>query len=177
MRNNLYVIFDRDGTLIDLVHHLIDPERVVFKSDLVQALKLLQGFNFNFGMITNQSVIGRGLAPASIVDKINMLIQDFLKAHGIKMDFMYTCPHLPEDGCTCRKPQPELGHRAAQEFGILLERSYFVGDQKSDLNFGKALNCRVVQIAGSIPHSPLADFFSDTLLNAARWIIRDSNGR
>ena len=55
-----FVIFDRDGTLINHVHHLVNPELVQPTSDLGQALQLLQNNDFKFGIISNQSVIGRG---------------------------------------------------------------------------------------------------------------------
>ena len=54
-----FVIFDRDGTLINLVHHLVHPELVQPKNDLGPALQLLQNYDFKFGIISNQSVIGR----------------------------------------------------------------------------------------------------------------------
>ena len=43
-----FVIFDRDGTLINHVHHLVNPELVQPKNDLGQALQLLQKFDFKF---------------------------------------------------------------------------------------------------------------------------------
>ena len=52
-----FVIFDRDGTLIEHVPHLVDPELVQIKEDLGKALLLLQSYDFKFGIISNQSVI------------------------------------------------------------------------------------------------------------------------
>ena len=45
-----FVIFDRDGTLINHVHHLVDPELVKPKNDVIQALQLLQSYNFKLGI-------------------------------------------------------------------------------------------------------------------------------
>ena len=69
-----FVIFDRDGTLINHVHHLVDPELVQPKNDLSQALQLLQSYDFKLGIISNQSVIGRGLATNLDVDSVNSKI-------------------------------------------------------------------------------------------------------
>jgi len=110
-----YVIFDRDGTLIKHVHHLINPDLVLVKSDLGVALQLLQVFDFKFGIISNQSVIGRSLATYSDVELVNSKIIEFLEPLGIVVDFVYFCPHLPNDGCTCRKPEIGLGQRAIIE--------------------------------------------------------------
>ena len=99
-----FVIFDRDGTLINLVHHLVHPELVQPKNDLGPALQLLQNNDFKFGIISNQSVIGRGLATNLEIESVNSKIMEFLKPLGIVIDFVYFCPHLPDDGCSCRKP-------------------------------------------------------------------------
>jgi D-glycero-D-manno-heptose 1,7-bisphosphate phosphatase len=169
-----YVIFDRDGTLIDYVHHLVDPNLVAYKNDLIVALTKLQERGFKFGIITNQSVIGRGLASLETVNEINRQILDYLRIHNIEMQFVLLCPHLEQIGCQCRKPNPGLGHVAEKSFGVMLPKSYVVGDQESDLRFGKNLNCKVVQVHTELQISPLADFFSGTLTGAADWIIQDS---
>jgi histidinol phosphatase-like enzyme len=46
-----------------------------------------------------------------------------------------------------------------------------VGDQESDLIFGKNLGCRTVQVQGNAKKSPFADYYSATLEDAANWIL------
>jgi D-glycero-D-manno-heptose 1,7-bisphosphate phosphatase len=169
-----YVIFDRDGTLINHVEYLVNPKLVTYKYDLIEALTKLQEHGFKLGIITNQSAIGRGLASLKTVNEINRQIVDHLKLNKIETQFVLLCPHLPEAGCTCRKPNPGLGHLAEKNFGVLLDKSYVVGDQESDLRFGRNLNCKVVQVHADSSISPLADFFSGTLVGAVDWIIQDS---
>jgi D-glycero-D-manno-heptose 1,7-bisphosphate phosphatase len=169
-----YVIFDRDGTLIEHIHHLVDPNLVAFKNGMVEALTKLKEHGFKFGIISNQSVIGRGLASLETVNEINKKITDNLSLHNIEMQFVLLCPHLPEERCLCRKPNPELGYLAEKSFGVFLPKSYIVGDQESDLRFGKNLHCKVVQVQADSGKSPLADYFSGTLIEAAEWIIQDS---
>ena len=50
-----------------------------------------------------------------------------------RLDAIYTCPHSPEAGCDCRKPQPGLLLRAARELGLDLPASSLVGDAASDV--------------------------------------------
>jgi histidinol-phosphate phosphatase family protein len=170
-----FVIFDRDGTLVEHVHYLTDPNLVKFKQDLIPALSDLQTSGFRFGIITNQSVIGRKMADLKTVNKINHKIIDFLRENGITIVFTLICPHIPEDNCECRKPRIMLGTRAEIEFGVDLRKSFVIGDQESDMQFGKNLGCKVVQVRGNAGFSPLADKHSDTLHDAARWIIRESS--
>jgi histidinol-phosphate phosphatase family protein len=171
-----FVLFDRDGTLIEHVHHLINSAQVLLKPDIVEALSILQNEGFKFGIISNQSVIGRGLISRRGVKEINNIIVKNLSRAGITLTFIKICPHLPDDLCLCRKPETLLGLQAAAEFNIELRNSYFVGDQESDLLFGKALGCKVIQILGNAPRSHFADHFSDTLTDAANWISKDSRG-
>ena len=167
-----YVIFDRDGTLIEHVHHLIDPNLVIFKGGIIEALTKLQDHGFKFGIISNQSVVGRGLASMDTVNLVNQKIIDYLNSNDIKMQFVLICPHLPQDGCKCRKPNPGLGLTAEQKYGVKLNKSYVVGDQESDLQFGVNLNCKVIQVHNSFDKSTLANYHSDNLMGAAEWIIK-----
>ena len=166
-----FVLFDRDGTLIEHVHHLIDPKLVQFKSDLQSSLQILEKAGYRFGIISNQSVIGRGLASISEVQEVNKIITDFLRTYGISFDFVYFCPHHPGDGCECRKPAISLGLKAIAEHRLDPRQSFMVGDHESDLIFGKKLGCTTIQVQGNAKKSPFADYYSMTLEDAAKWIL------
>ena len=51
---------DRDGTLIELVHHLTDPADVRLIDGAGAAVKRLRAAGWKVVIVTNQSVIGRG---------------------------------------------------------------------------------------------------------------------
>lgn len=171
-----FVVFDRDGTLIDHVHHLADPELVIFKPDLINSLEKLTRGGLSIGIVTNQSVIGRGLATREQVNQVNDKVRDYLRKFDLKVDFILVCPHTPDDFCECRKPNIELGILAIKEFGLDPSSSYFVGDQESDILFGKRLGIKVVQVKGNANPSPLADYYTDNLNLAAEWILGDFIG-
>jgi histidinol-phosphate phosphatase family protein len=168
-----FVIFDRDGTLIEHVHHLVNPKLVIMKSDIISSLSTLREAGFKFGLITNQSVISRGLISQKEVEAINELILKELAIEGIYFEFAYICPHLPRDGCFCRKPKTGLGDKAIVEHQMNPRASYVIGDQESDMIFGKALGCSVIQVKGSAENSVYADFHADSLAGAANWILED----
>jgi histidinol-phosphate phosphatase family protein len=166
-----FVIFDRDGTLIELVPYLKDEKEIAFKPDVIEAFLKLKQKNFKFGMITNQSGIARGFFDKHKVEEINKIIVDYLKYFHIEISFIFYCPHHPNENCKCRKPQTYLGEQAIREFNMDLDKTFMIGDQESDLQFGLALGIRVVQIKGKANKSPLANHYSDTLMDAANWII------
>jgi len=167
-----YVIFDRDGTLIEFIPYLDDERGIIFKPDIIQALLELKQKNFKFGIITNQSGIARGLFDKLKVEKINQVIDDYLRSFNLYFSFIFYCPHHPDEKCICRKPNTFLGERAIREFNIDPEKSFMVGDQESDLQFGLAIGIRVIQLRGTASRSPLAHHYSDTLMDAASWILK-----
>jgi histidinol-phosphate phosphatase family protein len=168
-----FVIFDRDGTLIDHVHHLVDPNQVKLKEGLVECLQILKSDGFRFGIVSNQSVVARGIGSISDVQQVNDMIANGIKRFDLDFIFTYICPHLPDSGCTCRKPEISLGLRAIEEHGLDPNLSYMVGDQESDMLFGKKLGCKTVQLQNTGGVSPFADYYSGSLKNAAEWILAD----
>lgn len=172
-----FVIFDRDGTLIDHVHHLVDLNQVKIKSEATKSLNNLKNFGFKFGVITNQSVIGRGLASLNQIEEINLHISNFFLNHNIAFEFFWMCPHVPEENCVCRKPNIALGKKAISIFKLVPEENYFVGDQETDMQFSKNLGFVPVQISGISKKSKIAAHYSNSLFDAVDWIIRDSIGK
>lgn len=171
-----FVIFDRDGTLIEHVHYLTDPALVRFKADLVPALTALRRDGFAFGIVTNQSLIGRGLATQKEVGAVNQLVIDFLRKHQIVIKFFYVCPHVPEVYCKCRKPQIALGLRAISNFDLSPSLSYMIGDQESDVMFGKNLGCTSIQIKSKANKSQFAEYYASSLSDAADWVLEQVKG-
>ena len=92
-----YILFDRDGTLIKHIPYLVDPDQVEFLPNVIEGMKLMKGLGFEFGVITNQSVIGRGLATRLEVDRVNARVVSLLKAEAIAISCILMCPHQPSE--------------------------------------------------------------------------------
>ena len=56
------------------------------------------------------------------------------------------CPHTEEAHCCCRKPQPGLALRAAEELGFDSARCFVVGDRPCDIDLGRALGAATVLV-------------------------------
>lgn len=169
--SNQFVVFDRDGTLIKHVHYLSDPDGVELSTNLILGLKLLKESGFKFGIISNQSIINRGLATIAQVDSVNSRVVELLNEAGLGIEFIYYCPHLPDESCSCRKPEPDLGLAAINTYQIDKSRSFMVGDQLSDVTFGHALGFQAIQVGKTLEKIEAADFATDDVLSAAQWII------
>jgi len=137
-----FVVLDRDGTLIAERHYLSEPGQVELLPGVAGALRDLEGMGLGRVVVTNQSAVGRGYLDLGRLAEIHRRMEDLLRAEGASLDGIYFCPHLPEDGCRCRKPLPGLLERAAAELGFLPADSFVVGDKACDVGLGRAVGAR-----------------------------------
>jgi D-glycero-D-manno-heptose 1,7-bisphosphate phosphatase len=134
-------------------------------------------------VVTNQSGVGRGYFPDSLVHAIHELMRQQLRAAGAHVDGIYYCPHTSADGCACRKPKPGLLEQAAHEHGLELRRSFVVGDRYGDVELAHRVGARGVLVrtgygAGEEEwHAEewrgAPDFVADDLAAAVEWILRE----
>jgi D-glycero-D-manno-heptose 1,7-bisphosphate phosphatase len=169
-----YIILDRDGTLIKHVPYLIRIEDIEFLPGVFQGLSKLKKMGYKFGIVTNQSLIGRNFAKKLDVDRINSYILECMKSYEINIDFVYICPHAPSQKCACRKPDIQLGLKAIENFSINTGLSYMIGDAMSDIQFGINLGLRTIQINPLDFVHTEAGFVTDNMLVAAEWVLNNA---
>ncbi len=142
------VFLDRDGTVIEHVHHLHRPEDVALIPGAAEAVAALRDAGFLCVIVTNQSVVGRGLLDLTGLGKIHQVMRDQLEAADSGMDAIYFCTEVPttRDQTVIehpdRKPGPGMLRRAAADLQIDLARSFMIGDSLSDLCAGDNAGCR-----------------------------------
>lgn len=145
---NRAIFLDRDGTIVEDMGYARSADQMKLLPGAAEAIREFRRRGYLVVLITNQSGIGRGYFVESALESMHRRIQEDLAAHGTALDAIHFCPHLPADhpdcpeACDCRKPQPGMLLRAAQELGIDLSMSFMVGDKPSDVNAGKAAGCR-----------------------------------
>ena len=170
-----FVVFDRDGTLIEHVGYLNKIEQVTFAEGIFHSLKKLTLNNYRLGIITNQSLINRKLGTYEQVNRVNSFIQEQLRFNSIEIEFILTCPHTPEEKCNCRKPKQKFMDYAINQFGLDTSTSFMVGDSEGDMEFGKKGGCKTIQIAGGQAISVYADYECKNLIEACEIILSISN--
>ena len=171
--NSKYIIFDRDGTLIKHIRYLTKISDIEFLPGVVESLLKLKSAGYKFGIITNQSLIGRKIAKRSVVNKINSHIVKHLASQGIDINFVYICPHEPSQDCACRKPKIGLGVKAIANFEINPRLSYMIGDAMTDIQFGINLGLQTVQVNPLDCVHSKADFVTNNMFFAAEWILKN----
>lgn len=127
------LLLDRDGTLIDDRHYLSDPDGVTLLPGVGEALARLTALGCRLFMVSNQSGVGRGFFPESLVRACQARLDELLAAHHVRLEDAVWCPHAPEEGCACRKPAPGLWRLLAERYNLRAEDAWMVGDKVDDL--------------------------------------------
>lgn len=142
------VFLDRDGTINEDVDFLIRPDQLRLIAGVPTALRSLNQAGWPIVIITNQSMVARGMASERDLALVHDRLRAMLASHGIHLDGIYYCPHHPEIGeapyrrvCDCRKPLPGLLRQAARELNLDLAASAMIGDSLRDLEAGAAAGC------------------------------------
>jgi D-glycero-D-manno-heptose 1,7-bisphosphate phosphatase len=137
------IFLDRDGVICEnRSDHVKSWSEFKFLPGVKNNLAKLSSLELPIVVVTNQAVIGRGLASAETVEEIHHRMVAEITAAGGRIDRVYTCPHLPEAGCECRKPKTGLLLQAAAEMGLDLTQSYLIGDAVTDILAGQQVGCR-----------------------------------
>lgn len=128
------MLFDRDGTLVEDVPYNGNPELVAPVPGAAAALDLLRDNGIRLGIVSNQSGVGRGLLTDEDVHRVHERVARLL---GPFDDIRY-CPHLPEDGCGCRKPAPGMLLAACAALGVRPASVVVIGDIGADVGAATA---------------------------------------
>jgi histidinol-phosphate phosphatase family protein len=170
MKNLLFL--DRDGVIIEDREwgYLGDPYGIRFMEGVFEGLMRLKEKNFHFFVFTNQSGIGKGYYGFSDVLRVHKRIDEFFYSYKIYIKRYYFCPHLPNEGCSCRKPGISLYRIFRKEFPFEYQNKFMIGDKDSDIEFGKRLNFRTIFIKGKYKLNSNPDFIAEDFSSACDYI-------
>lgn len=170
------VFIDRDGTLIEEVNYLHRVEELRFFDYTDEAVKTLKTNGFLVFIATNQSGIARNVYTEADMHSVHEAIQDQLTE---KIDAFYFCPHLPNAGCSCRKPNLGMIEKAMQEFDIDLENSWMIGDKNLDVELGNNAKIKTALVLTGYGEKHLKKFelkptiIANTLIEAVNEILKN----
>ncbi len=143
------VFLDRDGTLIDELGYLADPDALRLFPGAADAVAAWNRAGLPVVLVTNQSGVARGLLDEASLARVHARLAGLLGRSGARLDLILHCPHHPTEGeppfrraCSCRKPEPGMLLEAAERLGIDLGASWLVGDAERDLEAGRRAGVR-----------------------------------
>ena len=142
------LFIDRDGTLIqepdDYQVDAIDKIRLV--NGVVPALLDCVASGYCLVMVSNQDGLGTDSFPQLQFDECHEYVLALFKSQGVTFDAVFICPHLPDEGCECRKPRAGLLTRYLAETNIDLEASAVIGDRETDMHLAKKIGMRGILV-------------------------------
>ena len=190
------IFIDRDGVINPMIYHrdhgIVDSpftmEQFTILPEAPPAIRLLNNLGFVVVIASNQPGIAKGHFQPPLLDDIGRQLTLTLAAEGAHIDAVYYCLHHPDavvpelqEHCSCRKPNPGLLVKAAEELGLSLASSYMVGDGLTDIEAGHRAGCKTVFIGRWKPElsefieppNLRPDFVAKNLWQAAQIIERD----
>lgn len=141
------VVLDRDG----VINH--ESKNFVKSADewlpiagSIQAIARLCSGGFTVAVATNQSGIGRGIIQPSALEEMHQKLRGLVREAGGEIGRIVFCPHLPDDGCDCRKPSPGMLRQIAGHYSVPLDGVPMIGDSDRDLRATNAVNGRPILV-------------------------------
>jgi D-glycero-D-manno-heptose 1,7-bisphosphate phosphatase len=136
------LILDRDGTLNrNRDDYVASPDEWEALPGALEAVARLNHGGWRVVLATNQSGIGRGLFDMASLNAIHAKMHRQLAAVGGRVEAIFFCPHAPEDGCHCRKPEPGLFEQVSDRFGVPAEEVPVAGNALRHVQAGAAAGC------------------------------------
>lgn len=178
------VFLDRDGTLNYDPGYLSIAADVKLLAGVGPALARLKRAGARLVVVTNQSGVGRGLFTLKDLEAIHARLEGLLEQEDAALDAIYFCPHHPDDGCHCRKPNVGMVERAVSELQLDLRRSYLIGDHARDIQLAKRVGAKAVLLTSALvdeqalellrAEQAMPDAVAPSMTEAVDWILEDA---
>lgn len=147
-----FIFIDRDGVINKdpggwtKVGYVTEWKDFLFVPGTLEALKILKKKGIKVIVASNQGGVNKGIYTQEQLNKVNDLMLKEIKKNGAEVEEVFYCVHKDEDNCDCRKPKPGMLEEAAKKYGVDLEKTYFIGDDKKDIGAGKRAGCKTVLV-------------------------------
>lgn len=182
MLNRNVIFLDRDGVINhDSPDYIKSWAQFEFLPGSLEALRLLTQSGYRLILITNQSIVNRGMVPAEVLSDIHDHLRQSVAEAGGRIEDIFFCPHRPDENCACRKPKPGLIQQAIQRYGIDPAAGMMIGDNAKDILCGRNAGCGATMLVqtgnGLRAQQDLADqqiepdYVVSDLLHGARLIL------
>jgi D-glycero-D-manno-heptose 1,7-bisphosphate phosphatase len=141
---------DRDGTINEKApdgDYIKHPGELSLLPRAAGAIRRLNDAGVTVIVVTNQRGIALGRMTEADLEEIHAELAARLEAAaGARIDAFFQCPH-GLDECDCRKPGTGMFTNARKRYPwIDLGASVTIGDSVSDVEAGRALGMRTLQI-------------------------------
>lgn len=137
------VLIDRDGVINEeIAGYVTSPAELKIYPQALEALALFARKGFTCAVVTNQSVVGRGMITQEQLEAIHAFLRLEVARHGGQIDAIFACTDRPDQATGRRKPAPGMLLEALERYGTQAEATPFIGDALTDLEAATAAGCR-----------------------------------
>jgi imidazoleglycerol-phosphate dehydratase/histidinol-phosphatase len=142
------LFIDHDGTLVEEPpdQQLDSLEKIRFMPGVFAALNELTAAGFRLVIVSNQDGLGSPSHPSARFQQAHQFILDAFASQGVHFEKVFICPHLPGDGCECRKPRTGLLREFLRDGQVDLATSAVIGDRDTDLELARNIGVRGLRI-------------------------------
>ena len=162
------LFLDRDGVInhekeADYVYNY---DEFIFYDGVTDAIAQLSQLFSRIIITTNQRGIGRGLMTDADLGEIHRRMLNDIAAAGGRIDAIYYCP-AEDKSDPCRKPNPGMLFQAQKDDpAISLPHSLIVGNNMSDMEFGRNGGIHTVFVKTTHPNIVLPHPAIDLAFNS-----------
>lgn len=135
-------LLDRDGVInVDRQDSVKSLDELALIAGSAAAIARLNAADIKVAVVTNQSVVGRGVIPMRQLEAIHQRLAEMLARDGARIDALFVCTDPPGAPSQRRKPRPGMLIEAMQRFRAQPERTPMIGDDLRDLEAAHAAGC------------------------------------
>ena len=183
------VFLDRDGVINKEVDLLYKPEQLELIEDVPNAIKRLNDSDYLSIVVTNQSVVARGLCTEEDIKIIHNKLETLLGEKNAFLDRIYYCPYHPDRGypgenkaykmdSECRKPKIGMLLEAEKDFNISNVDSFMIGDATVDIQTGMNYGAQTILVKTGYKgldkkYAVTPNYEFENLSEAVQFILED----
>jgi D-glycero-D-manno-heptose 1,7-bisphosphate phosphatase len=135
-------MLDRDGVLnVDRPDSVKTPDELVMLPGAAAAVARLNRAGIKVALVSNQSVVGRGVVSAEMLDRIQGKLREALARDKARLDFVAICTDPPWAASERRKPGDGMLREALRRFSLSPYEAVMVGDAIGDLQAAAKAGC------------------------------------
>lgn len=142
------------------------PSNIHVFDKVGDSISLLKALGYKIIMVSNQTVVSRGILTFEEMISLNNYILEQIKKQNPNavFDELYFSPFHPKatieayrKDSDCRKPRAGMFLQAADKYSIDFKNSFVIGDRLTDIYAGKSVGCTAIQLLTGSENEPLIE--------------------
>ncbi len=180
----MLILLDRDGVLNEEREGYVKtPDELVMIAGAAEAVAKLCAAGHRAIVVTNQSVVGRGIIDLAMLGRIHEKLAGEIARAGGRLTGIECCVDPPWAATERRKPGPGMLHEAMRKYGHGAGDTVMIGDSLHDMEAAAKVGCARILVrtghgtrtqADGLPPGVLPVAVRDDLASAVATLLSES---